>query len=376
VLFHDDEIKRLIWALAPLPVLSALSATPIAVLQRSLKYKQLALRNIAGLMIGGIFGIVLAVAGAGVWALALQVLAQRLAEVTIAWISAPVQLGFRWSGIHFREISPVGMNVFAARIMSFVSGQLPRIIVGYMLGPTDLGLFTLANRFLDIIIHTTVSPRTTVGRIELRDSKPGSAEFERTFSRMTQNVSVLSFPFFCGAAALTPDLFRMWLDQRWMAGVIPTQLILLSGLPVVLFYCIDSALLAAKLSSVFKRMATLQALAITTTVLCVAPFGLDLVCLSLAVRAWVLLPIFLLLFGRSCHMSVYNPLRPPLRALIGAIIMAVLLNLPFLRPTWSYQRFDFIFLVVIGIAFYGIYLYTFARGQLRTLLGDIFSHRS
>jgi hypothetical protein len=46
--------------------LSTLSAAPIAVLRRSLKFKQLAIRSILGLTIGGVFGIALAVAGAGV----------------------------------------------------------------------------------------------------------------------------------------------------------------------------------------------------------------------------------------------------------------------------------------------------------------------
>ena len=288
LIFHDEEIKRLIWTLAPLPVLSSLSATPIAVLQRSLKYKQLAVRSIAGLTLGGIIGIVAAVTGAGVWALVLQVLAQRIAELTIAWISVPVRLGFKWSGPHFRELSPVGKNVFAARAMIFASGQVPRLILGYALGPAEVGLFALANRFLDIIIHTAVSPRAAVGRIELRNAAIGSAEFERIYAKMVQNVAVLSLPIFFGAASLAPDLFRIWLGQLWLPGVIPTQLIILSGLPLALFYCFDSALLAGNLSTVLKRMATLQALTITVTVLFTAPGGLDLVCVSLVVRQWLL----------------------------------------------------------------------------------------
>jgi O-antigen/teichoic acid export membrane protein len=376
MLFHDQEITRLIWALAPLPVVTALSATPTAILRRSLKFKQLAVRGIGGLLIGGTLGIVLAIAGAGVWALVFQALGQRIAEFIILWISVPVRLGFRWSGAHFREISPAGMNVFVGRIMGFASGQLPRIIIGYVLGPTTLGLFTLANRILDLIVQTAVQPRTAVGRIELRDSKPGSAEFERIFSRMTQNVSILSFPLFCGAAALTPDLFRIWLDQRWSAGVVPTQLMLLSGLPLVVFYCIDSALLGAKLSSVFKWISSLQALTTLITVMCVVSLGLDMICLSLAVRSAIVLPIFLWLFGRACNVSVSTALRPTLRSLTGAIVMAGILSLPLLRQHRFHSRYDFVFLVIGGIAFYVMYLRSFARDQFRTFLGGIFVHRS
>jgi O-antigen/teichoic acid export membrane protein len=192
---------------------------------------------------------------------------------------------------------------------------------------------------------------------------------------MTQHVSILAFPAFCGAAVLSPELFRAWLNPHWNSGVVATQFILLSGIPLVLYYCIDSALLAAKQSSVFNWMATLQALTIVATVLCVAPFGLNLICLSLALRAWLLLPVFLLWFRRACHVSVNVALRPALCSLVGAVIMAAVLSLPFLRPQWLSIRYDFIFLIVTGAAVYAIYLRTFAREQLMAFLGELFSRR-
>ena len=201
------------------------------------------------------FGIVLAVEGAGVWALVLQVLAQRIAELVIGWIAVPVRFGVTWSGPHFHELRPVALNVFAARMMAMVTGQLPRLVLGYTLGPTDVGLFALGSRFHDIIVNTMAIPRTAVGRIELRAEKIGSAAFERDFEKMVRNASILSFPFFLGTAALAPSLYHLWLKQQWQAGIVPAQLIVLSGVPMVLFYCFDAALLAGNLSSIFRRIA-------------------------------------------------------------------------------------------------------------------------
>ncbi|MEI9985071.1 MAG: hypothetical protein WDN69_18895 [Aliidongia sp.] len=50
---------------------------------------------------------------------------------------------------------------------------------------------------------------------------------------------------------MTPDMFRIWLDHRWAAGIVPMQFVLLSGVPLALFYCIDAAFLAANLSRLF-----------------------------------------------------------------------------------------------------------------------------
>jgi PST family polysaccharide transporter len=375
LLLHDNDIAPLMWGMAPLPLLSALSAAPIAIMRRSLQFRKLAVRSIAGLMIGGLIGIALALAGMGVWALALQVVAQRLAEVTIAWFSVPDRLGFTWSRARFGELRPISQDIFAGRTMMFAAGQLPRIIIGYGVGPTELGLFTLATRFLDIILFTAVMPITSVGRIELRHWAPGSPEFGRKFSVMVQNVSFLAFPCLLGMAAVAPELFNVWLDQRWAAGVVPTQLVLLGGLPLVLCYCIDAALLGAGMSSVFSRVAGIQAASLIGATLVGAPFGLDTICVLLALRPWVLLPLLIRIVNRACHLAVGNFLGTTLHSLLGAVLMLVVLNLPFVHPSWHQGKFNLVSLVLIGAAVYGIFSYSFARGQLRSFVTGIFVRR-
>jgi PST family polysaccharide transporter len=371
-IFHDDQMKLVIWILSPMPLLSALSAPPIAVLRRSLQYKQLAIRSILGLTIGGIVGIIVAIKGGGVLALVLQALAQRLAELTVSWIAASIRFGCTWSTRHFDELRPVAANVLTARMASLLTGQFPRIALGYMLGPTEVGFFSLASRFVDIIIHIGVVPLTQIARIELRTKQSGAPELALQIAGVMQNVSILSFPCFLGLAALVPELFRLGLDDRWTAGIVPTQLLLLSGLPITVFYMMDAVLLATNLSSLFRKMAHWQGLTLMATVLCVAPFGLNMTCLALAIRSWIAMPALLIIFGRACHVPVYRVLLSPLHPLIGSICMAALVSLPFFHPTWLHRGIDVVLLVGVGIVFYTAYLYCFARGQLVEFLTKVF----
>ena len=103
---------------------------------------------------------------------------------------------------------------------------------------------------------------------------------------------------------------------------------------MVLFYSFDAALLAGNLSSVVRRIASLQFVTVAATVLCAAPFGLTATCLALAVRPWLLLPVIFMIFRRATKIPGRIALLPSLRALIGAVIMAGLISLPFPHPTW------------------------------------------
>lgn len=165
-----------------------------------------------------------------------------------------------------------------------------------------------------------------------------------------------------GAAALATTLFHLLLKQQWQAGIVPTQLIVLGGVPMVLFYCFDAALLAGNLSSVLRRIANLQGMTIAATVLCTAPFGLTAACLALAVRPWLTLPVVFMIFRRATSIPGRSALLPAIRPLIGAVIMAGLLSLPFPNPPWMNGALEFALRVIGGITFYFSFLF-FLRAE-------------
>jgi O-antigen/teichoic acid export membrane protein len=374
-LFQNDDIRRLMWALAPLPLLSFLSAAPIAMLRREMQFRRLALRSIASLGLGGAAGIGLAFAGGGVWALALQVVVQRVGEVGIAWASVPLRFRLGWSRPHFAEIRPIAVNVFSARVMMCASAQAPRLVLGYVLGPVQVGLFTLAGRFLDMVMFTMVFPRISVARIELRTLPSGSREFTQLFTVMVRDVALVSAPLLLGAAAVMPELYRIWLDPRWLPGVASAQLLLLSGLPLALVFCFDAAFLAARLPAIFSRTSTMQAATTVATVLVVSPFGLDATCFALLLRSWAILPIYVAFIRDKCKVKAMTYLLLPLRLLFGAALMAVALYLPWLHPEGVDDKLVFVGSILVGALCYGSFCYGFARQELRAFLAEYVSHR-
>ncbi len=112
------------------------------------------------------------------------------------------------------------------------------------------------------------------------------------------------------------------------------------------------------------------------TVLCAAPFGLNVTCVALAIRPWLVLPLFLPVLRRRCHVPISLLLGLPLRSLLGAVIMTGILSLPFLRLEWLDQKVNFIALVITGVLVYGAFSYSFSRTQLTAALGGLFARRS
>ena len=215
--FEAPELEQLFHVLAPLPVISALTAIPVAVLSRHMRFRALALRSIVGLVASAMIAVALAWYGAGVWALVAQVLAQRCIELAILWASAHTRLGFGWSQSNFRELRGYALNVIISKGMFWAGSQIPRIILGWYLGATDLGLFALAGRLIDITSQVFIVPRSAVARLTLRKFADAPAGFAEDFNLTIRQIAILCFPVCCGLAALMPILYA-FLGQRWTSG--------------------------------------------------------------------------------------------------------------------------------------------------------------
>ena len=222
LLFGDPELEPLFQALSVLPAITALTSAPIAVLKRRMDFRPLAVRSTVGLAIGGAVGVALALAGAGVWSLVAQILLQRVSEVAILWATAgsSASMGLGWSRPHYEDLRTYAAHVFVSRSMLFLSGQFPRIIIGYFLGPVDLGLFTLATRFPETLAQVIITPRAIVARIDLRRYRHGEIALSDAFCRLLRDIALIGFPMSLGAAATIPLLISVWLDERWQPGKI------------------------------------------------------------------------------------------------------------------------------------------------------------
>ena len=317
--YGDEELGPMLKALSVLPTISALTAAPIAVLRSQLRFKPLALRSIFGLAIGGIAGVALALHGAGVWALVAQVIVQRAAEAVILWSSAHTRLGLGWSKPHFAELRHFAAHVFVSRGLAFAGGQIPRLILGYFLGASELGLFVFAARLPDMLAVITLVPTTIVARSTLRQYAPGQKDLEEAFGRLLRDTAFFAFPICTGTAAIMPALIAAGLDSRWEPVAFAAQLMILSAIPMLVYFAASSVLLALKYPRDEAMISMAHIVSTTLCVLLAAPFGLNIVCLVLMARYVLLMPLPLWIISRKCGISFQS-----IAVAIGPVLMASL----------------------------------------------------
>jgi O-antigen/teichoic acid export membrane protein len=319
--FGDPELARILRWMAILPAISAFAAAPTAATKRDMQFQPLALRSIGSLIVGGVVGLIMTLAGAGVWALVWQAIVTRLVASVVLWYAVPLKFGMAFSRRHFSELVHFAAPTMVSKLLTWTCNQIPRVLLGLFWGSTDLGLFSLAARLGDLLMEVAVVPRYAVARVELRRFALDHRGLEVQLDRLLTMLSVFCFPLCIGGAAVIPTLFHVWLDPRWVGAIVPAQVLLLTCIPLCTQYLGGAALLAMNFQKAEALVSIVQTVATVAAVAVCAPFGLVAASIGIAARPFLMLPLSAKLLQTRCAIAPRALLEPQLPALAASLAM-------------------------------------------------------
>jgi O-antigen/teichoic acid export membrane protein len=289
----------------------------------------------------------------GVWALVCQALVQRLMNVVIVWKLVNLRFRIGFSLPHYKDVQRYAAPMLLTQSMSWLGEQAPRYILGFFLGATELGLYSLAGRLCDIVLQLTLSPRYSVARVEMREFIDRQAGIEVAMRRVLTQMSALAFPACIGGVVLMPLLFSTWLNARWADGVVPAQLMILGLLPYVTHYGLSAALLGTNRQSAIAINATAQTLIVIPVTTVSAPFGLLTATAAIACRPLLTASIPMWFARRYCGLTLKDVLLPQVPALLASMgTGAIVWGLNLLMAPYLNQVVLLAWLVLVGAVTY------------------------
>lgn len=215
--FYDQaQVGSLVMGLAPLPVLIALAAVPVAILRREMRFRSLSLRAIVGVIAGGIFGITIALNGGGIWALVAQRFAQVGTNFLLAWFSVGWRPGFEVTRDALQRITGFSRDVLALRASELASTQVPSVVIGATLGPLALGYFAIAWRMVEIASTLIVAPLRMAAQSAFAALRRDGGDASAKLVQLAQLTGFLAFPVFAGLASLSDPFIKLTVGPQWL----------------------------------------------------------------------------------------------------------------------------------------------------------------
>ncbi len=222
-LFNVPGVAPVIVAMGPAIICVGLSAVPIAMLRRGMRFRALALQSLVAALLAQVVAIGLALAGAGVWALVAQLFVGQLITLVAAWVASRWRpaLAFEWR--IFRTMTVFGSNVVGVNAIALGRTWGENAIITNTLGVAPLGQLSIAQRLVQTsqdVAGAAISSVSTVVFAQVRDDP---ARLRNGYARALGMAYVLITPVLVAMAVVAPALVPLLFGAQWTPSIGATQ---------------------------------------------------------------------------------------------------------------------------------------------------------
>lgn len=369
--FRSTEVSWVLAAMSATLLVSGLRSVPMALLQRSLRFRAVALIEAAQGLVGSLTTIFLARAGWGYWALAAGAIVQATAYAGFVLHVQPTARA--WP--RFREIKEplrLSTHVLTSGLSWWIYSNADFAIAGRVLGQRVMGGYLLAWEFASLPVEkiTNIVTRVTPAIFSaLQNDRPG---LRRQLLTLTEGIAMLTLPASWGLALVADDFVRFALGAQWVGAIAPLQILCAYVSLRSVVTLLSQLLLVTGDSRLNARMGIVFVLVMPTAFFIGSMWGTVGIAMAwVLVYPFLTIPIYRRVFLRlDLSLGAYlRAVRTPLIG-SGAMIAAVLLVAEGM-PSGTSLLLSLIAKIVVGAAVYVAVAVWPQRNRLRGILRSL-----
>ena len=200
-------------------VLNALGAIHIVRLQRELKFHRKLVPDLGRSLVKGGVSIGCALAGFGVWSLAIGQIAGAIASTILAWFVFPWRPRLRIDVKRARKLLSYGIPLLGVVGLSVIIDNLDYLFVGRALGNTALGIYTIAYRLPELLVLNTLWVVAAAIFPAYASVQDQDDTLRQGFLTTLRFVEMLVLPISLGLILVADPLVRLAFGHQWLAAI-------------------------------------------------------------------------------------------------------------------------------------------------------------
>jgi O-antigen/teichoic acid export membrane protein len=323
VFFGTPQLISVIRWLSVSFIFRSFSSVQEAILRRNLDFKAISMRTLLGTVLGGGVGVGMALMNFGIWSLVAKELTFFVTACILLWSISSWRPRFQFSQKHFQDLFLFGVNILGLRLLSFINLRGINLLIGYFLGTTALGYFTIANRILSIVIEILSSTTNQVSLSAFARLQDNLDYLRKVFLKVTRLIGLVALPTFFLLSALAPEMVTLTFGNQWADSVPIIQFLAFYGLLQSVSLFNSNVLNAIGKPSWVLGIRSLDTLCSLSLFLLVFKEGINTVALIYAFQAYVLFPLQLIAIKKIIGIRILDYLLQYRGALSGASLASI-----------------------------------------------------
>lgn len=205
--------------------INAIKSIQSAYISKQMKYKYFFIATSFGTGISAVVGIVMALSGAGVWALVTQYLTNSVIDTAVIWITCDWHPHLRFDIERLKELYTFGWKMQLSSLLTVLYNELEVFCIGKKYSVADLAFYERGKQFPQLImrnIQTSISKVMLPTFSLLQTDVVKSKEYARKSIRIS---AFIMFPALIGLILCAHEFVIALLTEKWVASVIYLQIL-------------------------------------------------------------------------------------------------------------------------------------------------------
>ena len=196
--------------------IAAINSVQQAYVSRKMIYKKFFFSTLVGTIISGIVGIVLALSGAGVWALVVQYLLNAVMDTIILFITIEWRPRLVFSFIKFKELFSYGWKVMITGVIGTIFDQLRSFVIGIKYTATDLAYYNRGEQIPSLLYNNVNTAFESVLFSAISKIQENKLAVKNALSKIIKIISYVMNPIMIGIAIVSEPLVEIILTDKWL----------------------------------------------------------------------------------------------------------------------------------------------------------------
>jgi PST family polysaccharide transporter len=376
--FRNESVELVVKVTSVSFLISSVGLVNRSLMTRDLQFKNLALIEISGSLISGIFAVYLAISGFGYWSLVARNLANDFISIFLTLVFYRWKPAFYFSIECFKEMFGFGANVMGSSFLGYLRQNLDYIIVGRIMGAELLGYYTLA---YTLAVYPTKKIAPIITRVifpVFSKIKDDVLAYKKGYANLISFLSLLTVPSLFGLLSISSEFIVVVYGEKWSPAILPLQILCLLGIVSTISPATGPVFYSKGVPDIEFKLGLVK-LPITAIALMVGTFyGIVGVAIAMTLSSFLFYVVTQRIVNSLIELSWKEYVKAIKIPVTGSFLMAlfVICYKLIISGLWNINTSMILASsILFGASFYIIFIYVFNENMNRKIYRDILEYK-
>lgn len=217
--YHDPAIALYMRVLGLTVLISGIKNVQQAYVSRHLLFKKFFFSTLVGTIIAGVTGVVMALYGAGVWALVVQQVINLSVDTIILWITVKWRPEPKYSMERLKGLFSFGWKLLASSLIDSVYTNVRQLIIGKIYTSSDLAYYNRGRQFPSLIVNNINNSIDSVLLPVMSNEQEDRIRISEMTRRSIKVSTYIMAPLMIGLAFASSSIVSLILTDKWLPCV-------------------------------------------------------------------------------------------------------------------------------------------------------------